>query len=117
MCTRDNTLYFGITFLVLKCFKVAKVISPLLVLRFIATIDADGVDGVELPQPTLRRSPDDGDGIVMEDRDEFILALVLIMDPVLIIDLDIKDPIPPILLSSKTLFGRTNFPRFGPHVK
>ena len=90
---------------------------PLLVLRFIATIDTDGVEGVEFPEQ-LSRSSDDGDGIadiVMEDRDEFILVLVLIMDPV--IDLLIKELIPPLRLSNSTLFGRTNFPRFGPHVK
>ena len=101
-------------------FNVVLTILPLLILRFIATIDADGVDGVELPEYGLSRSPEEGDvieDIVMEDRDEFILVLVFIMDPVLIIDLDIKDPIPPVLLSRTTLFGRTNFPRFGPHVK
>ena len=97
--------------------KLNDVHIPLLVLRFIATIDTDGVDGVEFPEQ-LSRSSDDGEGIadiVMEDRDEFILVLVLIMDPV--IDLLIKELIPPLRLSNSTLFGRTNFPRFGPHVK
>lgn len=90
---------------------------PLLVLRFIATIDTDGVDGVEFPEQ-VSRSSEEGEGIadiVMEDRDEFILVLVLIMDPV--IDLLIKEPMPPLRLSNSTLFGRTNFPRFGPQVK
>ena len=69
----------------------------------------------------LSRSSEEGDGIVdivIEDNEEFILALVLIIEPV--IDLDIIDPIPfidPLRLSRRTLFGRTNFPRFGPQVK
>ena len=89
----------------------------MLVLRFIEIIEVEGVDGVEFPEQ-LSRSSDDGEGIddiVMDDKEEFILVLVLIMDPV--IDLVIKDPTPPRRLSSKTLFGRTNFPRFGPQVK
>ena len=90
---------------------------PLLVLRFIEIIEVEGVDGVEFPEQ-LSRSSDDGEGIddiVMEDKEEFILVLVLIIDPV--IDLVIKGPTPPRRLSSKTLLGRTNFPRFGPQVK
>ena len=90
---------------------------PLLVLRFIDNIDVEGVDGVEFPEQ-LSRSSDDGEGIAdiaMEDNEEFILVLVRIMDPVM--DLVIKGPMPPLRLSSKTLFGRTNFPRFGPQVK
>ena len=94
---------------------------PLQILRFIATIDADGVDGVELPQSKLSGSPEDDDvidDIIIEDKEEFILMLVLIIDPpVLIIDLDILDPPIPTLLSSSTLLGRTNFPRFGPQLK
>lgn len=92
----------------------------MLVLRFIATIDDDGVDGVELPQPELSGSPEDGDvidDIIMEEREEFILMLVLIIDPVLIIDLAILVPPVPTLLSSSTLLGRTNFPRLGGQLK
>lgn len=65
--------------------KLVPISFPLLVLRFIATIDTDGVEGVEFPEQ-LSRSSDDGEGIadiVMEERDEFILVLVLIMDPVI----------------------------------
>ena len=90
---------------------------PLLVLRFIATIEADGVDGVEFPEQ-LSRSSEDGEvieDIVIEYSEEFILVLVRIIDPVK--DLVIKDPLPFLRLSNNTLFGRTNFPRFGGHVK
>ena len=93
---------------------------PLLVLRFIAAVDVDGVEGVELPQDALSGSVQVGDvmeDIIMEDKDEFILILVLIIDPALIIDLDILDPPIPTLLSSSTSLCRTNFPRFGPQLK
>ena len=98
-------------------------------LRFIATVVAvlllEGVDGVELPHDSgVRKSPDEeGDDVIdediMEDKDAFILALVRIIDPEPTIDRDMKEaPPPPLaLLSSKTLLGRTNLPRLGPHVK
>ena len=90
---------------------------PLLVLRFIATIEADGVEGVEFPEQ-LSRSSEDGEvieDIVIEYNEEFILVLVRIIDPVK--DLVIKEPLPFLRLSSNTLFGRTNLPRFGAQVK
>ena len=89
----------------------------MLVLRFIATIEADGVEGVEFPEQ-LSRSSDDGEvieDIVMEYNEEFILVLVRIIEPVK--DLVIRDPLPFLLLSNNTLFGRTNLPLFGGHVK